>query len=539
MLINASNTIEKKLFFSLTQLVIALLVFVDIPAHAQDQSVGNSQIFSSSSLYGSQYAGSMGLYNPMASRASGMSYCTPPSDTSFLQGGKDAPAGLGAYLSPYLGLSEFYTDNIYLAPPRQEQSNSATIISPGLRGCTVGSIFRAKFNYSAEGVWYRHNPPSNSFFNRVNGDFTGQIVPSHLFLDGKTIYGQTAIDPFRAYSTNNAYAIANNRTNIWVSSLSPYWLQNFGALGVGVLRYTYGRVQYSNSSLFDSTSQEGSFVLNSPSYNTKWNWTLGWSTNTIHYDSRNSNEYFDNAYLTLGYQLTHHIRLIATGGVEDNYLPNGEIQRYGSSYWSAGFAWHDLRYALQAEWGHRFFGTSMSVSAQYHMPQFSVGAQYTETPMVEALQAAVIDNNSQSTFTVYSSLVPLNQAQYTNSYLNKRLQINFAYRFAKSNLSLTAYEQHNNYFVNRLGRYRSRGGTATWEWVLSSRSQLAASFQRDSLKQDGATSYIVNYGNLRWTYLITPLTHLTISLARQSSQSAYSYAHYVADSAVLQLITTF
>lgn len=481
---------------------------------------------------------SMGSYNPLASRASGAGSCVPPSRSSFLPGGNVNTPPLGAYLVPELGLAEFYTNNIYLAPAGQERSDSATMISPAISGCTVGSILQANFKYTGEAVKYAHNPPANSFFNQVNGDFHAQIVPSHLFLDGQTTYGQTAINPFQPYSSNNAYSVLGNRTNIWTSNLSPYWLQSFGALGLGALRYTYGRVEYSNSSLYNSTSRGESFVLTNPSYNTHWTWTLNWSTNTVRYGKLGENIYFDNAYLTLGYQLTHHLRLLGTEGVEDNYLPNGGIRRYGSNYWDAGFSWKDMRFAFKALWGHRFFGTSFSLNAQYHVPYMAVGVQYTETPVVLATQYSALYNNPLPS-TISTSPVPLNQSIYAGAYLDKRLQANFTYKFSMSTVALSVYDEHNDYFVSQLGRYRLRGGTATWSWTLSERSQLAASFQRESVIQDNLAPYFWNYGRLSWTYLISPVTHLSFTVMRQSAQSIYAVERYAADSAILQLNTSF
>lgn len=503
-------------------------------ASANGEMEAGNDAASTSSGYGSSNSP-----GSLTSNASGMGTCVPPSRTSFLAGGSDNTPALGAYLLPELGLKEFYTDNIYLAPPGGEKSNSATIVSPGIRGCTVGSVLQANFDYMGEGVKYAQNPPANSFFNHVNGDFHALVFPGHLFLDGNTSYGQTAINPFEAYSSNNAYAVGNNRTNIWTSSLTPYWVQSFGPLGLGTLRYTYGRVEYNNSSIYNSTSYGESFILNNPSQNTDWTWTLNWSTNTVRYGRLDRNVYFDNAYITLGYQLTRHFRLLGTEGVEDNYLANGDIQRYGSRYWNAGFAWQDLRFSLEALWGRRFFGNSLSVSANYHTPSVSVGVQYTEMPVVEATQASTFYAGNIAQTSTYNITAPLNQSQYVNAYLNKRLQGNFTYRFSASSLSLTAYDEQNDYFINQLGSYRLRGGTVTWNWPISERSQLATSFQRRSIIQDNLAPYFTNYGSVIWTYLVTPVTHLSFTLARQSAQSVNIFQRYAADSATLQLNTVF
>lgn len=521
-------------FYALLASFIVALTEFSAPVWA-DANVGMTD--SGLSNYSKYTVANFG--NPFASRASGMGSCVPPSRESFLPGGENNTPPLSAYLLPELGLSELYTDNIYLAPAGNERSDSATILSPGFRGCTVGSIFRAKFNYTGEGIWYARNPPPNSFFNQINGDFHAQILPGHLFLGGNTSYGQTAIDPYQAYSSNNAYVVPGNRTNIWTSNLSPYWLQSLGPLGLATLRYSYGRVEYGNSSLYNSTSRGESFVLNSPGYNTHWSWTVNWSTNTVRYDRLGTNVYFDNAYLTLGYQLTQHLRLLGTDGVEDNYLPNGDIQRYGSAYWNAGFAWQDLRFSLEALWGHRFFGTSFNVNAQYHVPNMTAGLQYTETPIVEATQAPTFIANSPASAPIYTNPVPLNQSLYTSAYLDKRLQGYFTYEFSMSSFSFSLYDEHNDYFVKQFGRYRLRGGSVAWNWTLSERSRLMANFQREGIVQDNLAPFFTNSESIGWTYLITPVTHLAFTVSRESAQSVYAYQRYAADSVILQLNTIF
>lgn len=489
--------------------------------------------------YGIPIASSLSNYDPFESRLVEPDSCIPPSIGEQFTVNKTHLPPLSAYLSPYLNLSELYTDNINLAPAGFEKSDLVTILNPGISGCTVGSLLKANFKTSTEGVAYQKNPPSNAFYLQQDGNFTYKLLPGHFFISGNLHYGQTAINPLQPNTTNVAFYTPNNRTNYYTRTLSPYWKQSFGDLGVGTLRYTYGRVNYGDSYINNSISEGKSFDLTSPYQNLSWSWVFHWYSNRVFFSGISEQQYFDTVSTQLGYRFNRTFQLLATIGSEDNYLPDGQTERYGSKFWNAGFVWTKPFYVFRFLWGHRFFGTSFDANLLLRMRNAKFSLQYNETPVSESSLVLNPRQTSSSLTPLSVTSLPLNQAQYAKIYLAKRWQANYTYSFSRSHLTLSAYNERDKYLTVPTYIYRLVGGIATFGWVLSSRSSIAATFEREINYFNGELEFQQDNTTIGWKHILSPSSLMGLSISHQGSKSINSYYNYSADSIDIYFHTIF
>src|SRR6185312_9017264 len=248
--------------------------------------------------------------------------------------------------------------------------------------------FSGILDYTMTGYLYA----GQSRYNQVAHDLTGRgtftILPQHFFLDGTVSYRRGIINN-ELPSGAGTFFLSNNRANIAMGTLGPYWIQDLGRAGTAMLRYTVGRVLYNsrgisgqNAGLLngipDVTSKALQFSLVSPEYQT-WGWNFGYSDQRIERDfGRN----IDYAVVKLGtsWQINDSTQLLADVGKENRFLPNGEVKKLGASFWDTGFEWSNSRDQLKFLVGHRFYGHSSALSWNHTAALLTTTVGYVEQP---------------------------------------------------------------------------------------------------------------------------------------------------------------
>lgn len=513
-------------------LVFSVWLQAGLVAPAFAAASGSAATQAGDSVAGTPSAATESFFGPPV-HGGGLGSCVPA--TVALNTSDRPVPDLPHYLQPSISLSEIYSDNIELAPQGQTRSNYATVVRPGLAGCTTGSRLFARFDSTVEAIRYARNPPKDEVYSQFSGSALSELYADHLFLKANGKYGQTVIDPMAAYSNNNAFATTANRANVWASTLSPYWKQDLGRLGLATLRYSYGRVVYTDTSLNNSRSWGKSFNLLSPASNVDWSWKLDWKSTRVRHAGSGKTDYFDDASLQLGYQLFYNVKVLATGGAENDYKPDGTVKRYGSRFWNAGFRWASPYSSLLVLYGHRFFGHSLTVHANYNAPALRIGMDYTETPTVTSLL------QTQSTATP-TAVTPLDQLQNTSVFVDKRWNGNVTYLLSRSQLSLGVFDERKYYRPESLGEDRTTGGAVNWAWQATGRTRFNAGFNRERLISDSTTPSgpdFLNTSSMGVTYALMPNAQLSLMLSRQTRRSTLAANTYSANSALVQVSATF
>jgi hypothetical protein len=369
-------------------------------------------------------------------------------------------------------LGELYTDNLRLAATgKPKQASWITEIQPFIKWAGSTPRFSGVLNYSMSGYLYAGQSRYNQVAHDLHALGTLTILPQHLFLDGTLSYRQAIINN-ELPAGSGTFFLTNNRANVAIGTLGPYWTQDLGEAGTMLLRYTVGRVLYNdhgisgqNASLLngipDITSKALQFSLTSPEYQT-WGWNLGYSDQRIERDFGQDIHY---AIVKLGasWQINNSTKLLADVGKENKFLPNGATKKLGAGFWDAGFNWSNTRDNLRLLVGHRFYGHSYELSWNHTAALLSTTVSYVERP-TDLNQQLLGQNPGQIVLSpVGISYIPsLRQRQV---YLMKRAMGSATYTMPAGSLRVTLYDERRTYLT--LDNSQEKVANANIDWLFN------------------------------------------------------------------------
>jgi len=414
-------------------------------------------------------------------------------------------------VTPSVGLSEIYSDNLRLQPRGAEKSDFVTQVTPGLAIAGAGPRLKLRANYEMQNFAYARqgNFSSNHQFT---GNADAELVDQLFFLNGKASLSQQTISPFDAQPGSNANP-SSNRTDIKTTSLSPYLRHRFGSAANAELRYTHDTVASGKGGLLDSSSNGILFSVDSgPAFRTVgWGWK--YNRKDTDYDNGSALR-TEETSASLRYLLDPRFALTATGGYEkNNYMSLGA--RPQGSFWQAGVAWAPTaRTDIEASAGHRYYGKSYSLTARHRTRSsvwsISYGDQISTTQsqfqvpvsmdtsafLNQMLQASIPDAALRQQAVdkiILDNRIPTSLNASVNSltnrvFLEKRWQASVAINGAKNTLLLGLFDTSRSAQTAAgsdtalLGtgnlaqedNTHQTGVNATWNWHPTSRTSLSA-----------------------------------------------------------------
>lgn len=496
---------------------------------------------------------------------------TPPPGAPFagcsmdLPSGVDRDAGLSQqYLSdqegrdvviaPMLSAREVYSDNVTLAPRGRQSPDFVTDLMPGLTVCQQAPRITSHFHYQMDALYYAEHQNRNAIFNAFNGSAHTVILKNHLFFDASTDYGQAIINPAQPYSLDPALDVGN-RTNAWTFSLSPYWVQSLGPLGISTIRYSYNRALYNDPALPAYYSNSGSFNLVNPPHNGSWSWEAVYQTSQLVYQGNYRPNYMDTAALQLGYKVSSHLQLLGQGGVEDKYLPDGAIRRLHSPFWNGGIRWTDRMTSLELRFGHRFFGKSYYARLVHHGKHLTVSISYREAPEIASLNNAggglygisaaggIPGAPIGLTSPTGQSLLPFRSLFDNRIYLSKSLNGSITYRTGRSTIHVDGFRIRDRYLQTSTvfsgTQQDTTGGGAYWRWQLQPRLFV---IPRISYVKDQFSSGQIDYLTTEYlslALLLSPTTQAGITLEHQQRLASVPTSSYRENAVVIEFTKIF
>lgn len=306
-------------------------------------------------------------------------------------------------VTPSIGASEMYSDNIFLAPAGYQLSDFATTITPGIMVRGTGERLKANLNYSLQDVYYAKYSSLDYITQQLNATGNATLIDQTLFLDAGASISQQPLYMAGPMGLGNSSA-NGNLANITTTSISPYVTHRFNTFATGMARYThqtmdfsqagpssnagYGYNAYAPGGMFNSTSDTALATLNSGSDFNNLLWGLNLSNTRISYTGMppmTLAQYSAN----LGYLITPRFKVIATGGYEDDsYAFIGQNPR--SSLWSLGFDWSpSVRTKLEVAEGERFFGRTHTLKFTHYARMTSWNASYIQDVTTMMLQQQI------------------------------------------------------------------------------------------------------------------------------------------------------
>jgi hypothetical protein len=422
-------------------------------------------------------------------------------------------------------LGELYVDNLTLAARGQpKQTSWITEIQPFIKSAYRAPRFFGMFDYTLTGYLYKGQSRYNQLAQNLDTQGTLTILPRHFFLDGSASYGREVVNP-NLPAAPGTFFLNNNRVNVAVGTLSPYWLQDLGNLGNMTLRYTRGRVVYNNrgiptaghallNGIPDVTSNAVQFSLVSPKYQT-WGWNLGYSEQQLNPDFGSSLT-FAVAKVGASLQVSNNTRLLADVGKESKFLPDGTVQKLGAPFWEAGFEWSITRNKFKVMAGHRFFGRSLQLSWQHQASLLTTDLSYVEQPTSYNQQLLGLSSGTgvAPPVNLGSAAPSLSERQ---PYLSKRLSASAAYTMPSSTLSVRVYDESRTYFVQNSSDERVANADISWLFNVGAFTTLTPSFgwQRYQFRSGQISN--MGYAQLVIVHQLNPKNFGSLRLRHYSS----------------------
>lgn len=425
-------------------------------------------------------------------------------------------------------LGELYTDNLGLASSSKPKHTSfITQVRPFVKAAVGTSRFSGLVDYTLTGYAYSGQSGHDQLAQDLKAQGTLSVLPQHLFVDGSLVYGRQILN--NALPTGGGtFYLNNNSVNVGRTTLSPYWVQNLGRVGSMFLRYTYGRVVYNDhgipadasgnlSGLPNITSNAVQFRLASPQ-DELWGWNLGYSDQRLTPDSGASIE-FATATAGISRQVSPGLRLLADGGKENKYLPDGETVKLGAWFWDVGFEWSNALNHLQLLAGHRFYGHSYQFSWTHTAALLTTTLSYIEHPT--NLNQQLLAQSPGEILVTPFGILQFPSLTERRIYLMKRASVAATYEMPRSRLTLTLYDESRKYFLLNYGREKVSNANLAWSFDLGPNTTLTPRVGWQRYQFRNAQVNHDRFAELNLIHQINPRNFGSLRL-RNDSRSVYA-----------------
>ncbi|NEX64185.1 TIGR03016 family PEP-CTERM system-associated outer membrane protein [Noviherbaspirillum galbum] len=305
----------------------------------------------------------------------------------------DASQAADWTVSPGIGLRQSYSDNINLSTGPAAMHDWVTELIPRLDVAVEGARFKLRGQYALHYLRYHNESNPSQVQHTAVFDAHGDLVKDWLYLDSAVNVSQQRLSSFGPQFIDPVNLTAN-RTEVRTYSLSPYLRHEFDSTATSELRYTWQKTESSETRALDGqTDRLLASVSSGPRFG-RWGWTLTADQEKIDYASADDVKL--NRYTAqVKYAITPRVALNATAGYENNnYVYTGSSP--SGRLWSVGASWTPSeRSLLSASLGHRYFGSTYSLTAQHRSAHTAWNVTYNEdvstqnaTPRADAVETA-------------------------------------------------------------------------------------------------------------------------------------------------------
>jgi hypothetical protein len=372
-------------------------------------------------------------------------------------------------VEPSLEVAASYNDNIFLSPIGDEQSDYVGQINPAVRVDGQGRRANLELNAVMQNVFYSEYDEYDDTFWNLNALADAELISDLFFVDASLGHTQQFISRAAGIPADNI-TISENRTNLDLASVSPYFRKNIGSNVTGEFRLRGIWSDYEDELLTDS--KEGS--LHAELRNNESTGRTLWG---IVYDYRqiepetNLDSRLEIAIADLDYELTNQIGLLAGAGYENNeYDQIGGIRLQEGPVWFLGMRWSaSRRNSLSFRVGERAFGKTMTFDWAHQASRWNWSINYIEQPDTSS---GVFISNQETGDITEPIIRPGDPLPIAQVFLNKRFNLTTIYDYGKSRFQLDLYHRDREYLNTTLPDERLYGGNAEYLWRIQPRTEL-------------------------------------------------------------------
>ncbi|MDP2324498.1 MAG: TIGR03016 family PEP-CTERM system-associated outer membrane protein, partial [Gammaproteobacteria bacterium] len=291
-----------------------------------------------------------------------------------------APLAQALEVRPSIQVGAVYTDNLFLTP-ENEIDDIVTRVDPsiGISHKSQRIDFVADYTYTY--LHYSESDDSDASFSQGSAALDLTLVRNAFYLESAIEQSQQVINPENSVWYTNV-PIIDNRTDELRIETSPHL--DTEILGVAVdARYVLGTVAYDSPDVQDVDYQEAHTAITGTERGKGLSWGLFHDYQVYEFETPPDNK-SQLAYgtLTYGFRQAGDFFVFGSLGQESSYedLSNASLE---DTYWQVGFRHVTSRRLIEAAYGDRSFGSTISGRIRQELNRGSFEVMYREDPSVE------------------------------------------------------------------------------------------------------------------------------------------------------------
>ena len=424
-----------------------------------------------------------------------------------------APVGAGDWkVVPRLSIEETYTDNVRLSA-RDRSGDFITTVTPGVSVRGKSARVTSSIDYNRQQRFFADQSQFDGGNNQLQAAVDSTLVKNWLFFDVNSRMSQQSIDNRLSFSRLDR-GTNGNLNDVTSYELTPRIAHTFGSLGNMDLSYERQSI---NRSLGNSNASNGPSIFNGAASSSDSDWFAvdlrsGSATGRfpvgLNASSRTATfangrvEKFKRVGGDLSYILNSQFRFTGRGGYDDNQFSSLRGLNSGAT-WSIGGTWTPSpRTSVTADWGERFFGKVLNVSADHRHRRWHFTFRYnkdvrTNSDYERALQLVpLFDVNGEPVFDPNGQIfVPIDSPGATaDVFIQKNLTAGAAYRLRRTEFSVNFFKSDRDHQAT-LRQERNRGISFAIDHTLRPRlhANLGAQWRdiNDSTLNSNGTFYSI------------------------------------------------
>lgn len=373
-------------------------------------------------------------------------------------------------LTPSVGVGLIRSDNIDLAPPGAEVSDTVLEVTPGIDARYEGRRADADVSYRMQSLTYQDDSDRNEIFHHLSARGTAELAEDSFFLDGGLAIRQQVVDPTAAVPTGTI-AGAGNLTDEYTAYISPHWTIGLTDNVRADIRYALGTVRYDDDALDDSVQHALAAMVETAPQPDRLYWALRHRQARVDFDDADDVRIAQTT-AEAGIPVTSATRLVLIGGWESNEfeLADGS-DAPDDTMWMAGIrSQRGTRFELEILAGERFFGDTYRLNWIQRGPRWQTRALYEEDFITYAETRLEIDPRSPESILPGPGL----GTAVGEVYLRERGQIDFTFETARTRSTARIYDERRLY--QSTDREETlKGFDAGWDWRIRERTTLRLS----------------------------------------------------------------
>ena len=292
-----------------------------------------------------------------------------------------AATGAEIQLTPSIGVTETFSDNVDLDRDGQEEEAFSTDVTPAISIRADAARYTSNFDAA---VTFRHQTGGDDKGMQILPGLTGfstvEVSKELFFVDFSSSVSQELLNT----RENNTQS---NRDMVQTYSLSPYLVSRFGGFADAELRYTFDTTLREGSgdggddgdgNAGDSTSNAIRAALNSGEDFRDLLWSVAASASRR---SRDGGDDVERKSINLDVEYIVDRSFSALGGAGFQKLDGGDgDDEVDDPTWYAGFAWRPgTRTDLRVTYGQRDNNNTLSADLSYDIgPRTTLVANYRD-----------------------------------------------------------------------------------------------------------------------------------------------------------------